>query len=101
MKTWTYEKDGVAVVVSAENVEQAIYQLEREGIQGARNTDLVPCPVTSRYTRVLKKQVVLSESEFEFVQGWIYEYANPDFDSFKPKKMSKAEWEILKGKLLS
>lgn len=99
MKTWTYEKDGVAVIVSAENVEQAIYQLEKINIQGARNVDLIPCPVTSRYTRVLNKQVVLSKSELEFIKEWIYEY--PDFDSFKPKKMSKAEWETLKGKLLS
>lgn len=102
MKTWTYEKDGFCVVVSAESVEQAVYQLEKINIQGARHEDLIPCPVTSRYTRVLNKQTVLSTEELEFVQELIEDYAyNPDFDSYKPKSMNKSDWETLKGKLLS
>lgn len=95
MKTWTYEKDGVAVIVSAESVEQAIYQLEKINIQGARNVDLIPCPVTSRYTRVLNKQVVLSDEEkealTEYVQDTECELMIYHFTI----------WKTLKGKLLS
>lgn len=98
MKTWTYEKDGVAVIVSAENVEQAIYQLEKINIQGARNADLISCPVTSRYTRVLNKQVVLSEEERDLIREYLID---GEFVEDFLKSNHPDIWKTLKGKLLS
>lgn len=58
MKTWTVDKDGYHIVVSADNVEQAIQQIQIEHPKIAlTNADLVPLPTHHRHVRVLKTRI--------------------------------------------
>jgi hypothetical protein len=57
MKTWTYSKDGVCAVVSADSVEMAKKLLAQYDIS-AKNEDLIPLPVHHRHARVLKERAV-------------------------------------------
>ncbi len=53
--TWTYNKDGVIAVVSAELISTAIVWLEKEtGISGIKPADLIPVVTSTRWVRVLQ-----------------------------------------------
>lgn len=57
MKTWTYDKESVTVIITADNVETAIQILKRDHNIEARPTDLIPCPTHHRYSRVLASRL--------------------------------------------
>lgn len=55
MKTWTYSKNGICAVVSADNIEMAKHQLAVSNVF-AKNEDLIPLPTHHRYCRILDNQ---------------------------------------------
>lgn len=52
--TWTYSNGHTIAVVTADGVEQAKAILDKRGITGVENSDLVPCVTTTRWCRVLQ-----------------------------------------------
>jgi hypothetical protein len=55
MMTWSYCKNNVILIVTADNVQQAIHELNSRGIPNILPVDLIPVVTHHRWVRILKK----------------------------------------------